>query len=126
MHALASPTAGSTCRRYQPAVAKCAWSEKPPRRSLSQPSARGASPNQCAKRGDADRCLSVVVAAHDVDETGRTSLDVEAASRAERDALADALDALLAERANHVLKATRAPPPEPETRAAPHVRFADA
>ena len=93
-----------------------------------------------AKRVDADRCLSVVVAAHDVDETGRTSLDVEAASRAERDALADALDALLAERANHVLKdprshwavlktvlkATRAPPPEPETRAAPHVRFADA
>ncbi|KAH8073790.1 hypothetical protein JL720_10861 [Aureococcus anophagefferens] len=55
-----------------------------------------------AKRVDADRCLSVVVAAHDVDEAGRTPLDVEAACA--RSATRRHADALLAERANHVLK----------------------
>ncbi|KAH8050062.1 hypothetical protein JL722_11594 [Aureococcus anophagefferens] len=55
-----------------------------------------------AKRVDADRCLSVVVAAHDVDETGRTSLDVEAASRAGA-TRSPTRSTRLAERANHVL-----------------------
>lgn len=47
-----------------------------------------------AKAVAAERCVSVVVAAHDVDESGRASLDLELATEAERDALADALEAL--------------------------------
>lgn len=44
----------------------------------------------------ANRCVSLVVAAHDVDESGRASLDLELKCEADRDALADALDAVAA------------------------------
>ena len=56
-------------------------------------------------------CLSVVVAAHDIGEDGRRSLDLQVASLERRDALADALEAAVDRAGRRVLAETSASTP---------------
>ena len=56
-------------------------------------------------------CLSVVVAAHDVGDDGRRSLDLQVASLERRDALADALEAAVDRAGRRVLAETSAQTP---------------
>lgn len=65
-----------------------------------------------AKKAPHFACLSVVLAAHDVGDDGRSSLDFELASVERRDALADALEAAVDRAAQRVLDETPSSSPK--------------